>query len=1090
MNRRASLTLVVTLIVLGTVAAEARAEVARYYVKTGPPGHVRLVGITVRRGSGPVTFDAAKLIGVRLVHFKAAEPSNVIAPPGSGPPATGKRGALLSDGLLNTGIINPGGAERPLPADPVLAGPDATPGMAVEFTEPVVNLPGDDVVLFEFHRRLGSPPGGDAFHVGPLRFAPGLRSITVDRFDFDVDDPRAAPIGAFDLYRCGKVPQSAAELENSPLTKGGTPDDFKVLAVAIDLSALGYAEGAKVEGLFIQDAPGTGLQLDPVEIVGLPVPEPANLLVDIPKTLVSGPQPGELLERMLAGPMAKVDEIVFAVRVRGFDHWYANFGYYSASTPEYPPQRGIPDEKIPPLFGDGGRLCRLNLRTGKLKVLLEDKEGGVRDPQVHYDGGKILFSYRKGGQPFFHLYEIDADGTRLRQLTGGECDDIEPTYLPDGGIMFCSSRCDRWVNCYRTPVAVLYRCDGDGRNVRMISTNIEHDNTPWTLPDGRVIYMRWEYVDRSQFCFHHLWTTNPDGTGQMVYYGNQFPDVAMLDPHPIPGTGKVVASFSPGHGRSGHMGAITVIDPKAGPDHRSAARTVSPPGRFYRDPYPFSEDCFLVADDRGIWVMDGSGATDLVYKLPAGQEKLTCNEPRPLKPRQREPVTAPRVDLAKKTGRLVLNDVYQGRNMAGVARGEIKKLLVLEQLPKPISFSGGMWPISVGGTFTLSRVLGTVPVEPDGSADFEVPALRSLFLVALDENGLSVKRMQSFVSVQPGETTGCVGCHEQRLRPPSAATGKTAFLGHKPRKITPIDGVPDVLDFPRDVQPILDRHCLGCHNPDKPEGRVDLSGDHSPLFSQSYWTILERGLIADGRNEMYGDRPPRDIGSSASRLMKLIDGSHYGAKPTENERKVVRLWIESSAVYAGTYAALASGMHPVEFPVEVIQQRCGKCHGHEPKGQRIGRGMYFQFGPAGPALPLVHEFTELQQIRGSIGYYKFGSARPPQSLCNLTRPEKSLLLRAPLSEAAGGLEYCGQAVFRDTRDPAYQAILARINTAAEKHRQEKRFDMPGFRPNVYFTRMMQRYGVLPADLKPDEPVDFRAAERAYWDSFIWRGSER
>ncbi len=662
----------VAIVLVGGMAAEARAEVARYYVKTAPPGHARLVGLTVRRGGKLVTLDAARLIGVRLVHFKAAEPSNVMVRPGQGAPLAGKRGALLCDGLLNTGIINPGGAEKPPAADPLLSGPEATPGMAVEFARPVVNLPGDDVVLFEFHRRLASPPGGDAFHVAPLRFAPGLRAITVDRFDFDVDDPRAVPIGAFALYRGAKIPQSLDDLENGPLSPGGAPDDFKALAVAIDLSALGYAEGAKVEGLFIQDAPGTGLRLDPVEIAGLPAPEAANLLKDIPKTLVSGPQPGELLAKMLAGPMAGVDEIVFAVRVRGFDHWYANFGYYSASTPEYPPQQGIPDEKIPPLFGEGGRLCCLNLRDGKLRVLLEDPKGSIRDPQVHYDGRKILFSYRKGGQPYFHLYEIHADGTGLRPLTDGECDDIEPTYLPDGGIMFCSSRCDRWVNCYRTPVAVLYRCDGDGRNVRMISTNVEHDNTPWPLPDGRLIYMRWEYVDRSQFCFHHLWTTNPDGSGQMVYYGNQFPSVAMLDAKPIPGTGKVVASFSPGHGRTGHMGAITVIDPRTGPDRRPAARTVSPPGRYFRDPYALSEDCFLVADDRGIWVMDGEGGTDLVYKLPAGEGKLTCNEPRPLRPRRREPVIAPRVELARGTGRLVLNDVYHGRNMAGVVRGTIK----------------------------------------------------------------------------------------------------------------------------------------------------------------------------------------------------------------------------------------------------------------------------------------------------------------------------------------------------------------------------------------------------------------------------------
>jgi hypothetical protein len=146
--------------------------------------------------------------------------------------------------------------------------------------------------------------------------------------------------------------------------------------------------------------------------------------------------------------------------------------------------------------------------------------------------------------------------------------------------------------------------------------------------------------------------------------------------------------------------------------------------------------------------------------------------------------------------------------------------------------------------------------------------------------------------------------------------------------------------------------------------------------------------------------------------------------------------------------------------------------------------MYFQFGKHGPALPLVHRFTDLQQIRGSIGYYKFGSARPPQSLCNLTRPEQSLLLAAPLSNSAGGLELCSSAVFADKSDADYQRILARIQAAADLHRREKRFDMPGFQPNLYFVRKLQEYGILPDELTPNQPVDPYQADRAYWDSFI------
>jgi hypothetical protein len=1074
--------------VLIAACGTATAEVKTYYAKVNARGEMVLVGVTVDRGGKTVLFDANRLIGNRLAHFKSSQSTNLIVPAGSPGPPTGQRDRLLSDSRLNTGVINPGGQATPISGNLVLSGGQATPGLAIQFDQPVVNLPGDDVVVFEFHRSLNSPPAGDAFYVCPLEFKSGLQAVAVDGFDFACDDPRALALAGFDLYRLASPAGSLDDLQTGEISRASSAplDDFQILAVGLDLSSLGYPDGAAVQGLLFQDNDGSGLLVDPVLIAGLPSPEPENLLKEIPAAALAGPKPGELLAALLDGPMATVDEIVYAERVGGFDHWYANFGFYAATVPEYPLQQGADGEVIPACFRDGGRLCRLNVHTGARTVLLDDPAGGVRDPQVHFDADRILFSYRLGGESHFHLYEINVDGSGLRRLTDGPWDDIEPAYLPDGGIVFCSSRCNRYVNCHRTPVATLYRCDADGSNVRMLSTNIEHDNTPWVMPDGRIIYMRWEYVDRSQFCFHHLWTANPDGTGQMVFFGNQFSDTAMLDAKPIPGTRKIVASFSPGHGRPGHMGYVTVVDPRTGPDRMAAARRISRGGRFYRDPFPLSEDCFLIADDVGVHVMDGQGNTDLVVKPAPGEPRLTCHEPRPLVARPREPTRASPIQRDQPTGRVVLSNIYEGRNMGGVRPGQITKLLVLEQLPKPINFSGGMWPVSAGGTFTLARILGTIPVAPDGSAHFEVPAMRSLFLIGLDANERSVKRMQSFLTVQPGEVIGCVGCHEQRVRPPLAQTGHAERLTKPPSRIVPFEDVPDVFDFPRDIQPILDLHCVSCHNPDRPEGGVDLCGDHTPLFSSSYWTIVSRGLISDGRNERYGNREPRTIGSSASRLLELVDGSHYDVRLGERERRMLRLWIDSSAVYAGTYAALGSGMHPVEFPIQAVERRCGSCHGSRPEGRRIGKGMYFRFGPRGPALPLVHEFSDLQQIRGSIGYYKFGNARPPQSLCNLTRPDRSLLLQAPLAREAGGLGLCREVVFSDQQDADYRQLLARIVAASEKHSAEKRFDMRGFRPNVYYIRKLQSYGILPADLDPNEPIDTYAVDRAYWKSFWYQ----
>ncbi|MCX7886154.1 MAG: hypothetical protein N3B01_02705 [Verrucomicrobiae bacterium] len=766
--------------------------------------------------------------------------------------------------------------------------------------------------------------------------------------------------------------------------------------------------------------------------------------------------PGPMLQRFLDGPMRGVEEIVFAVRVPGRDHWYVTFGNYSDHS-DYARQLGFKfEDGVYWGYGEGGRLCALNLRSGKIRVLLDDPKGGVRDPQVHYSGKKILFSYRKGGTHTYHLYEINTDGTGLRQLTDGPDDDIEPTYCPDDSIVFCSARCRRFVNCWYTRVATLYRCDPDGRNIRMLSSNNDHDNTPWMLPDGRVLYMRWEYVDRSQVHFHHLWTMNPDGTSQMVFYGNMHGGVAMLDAKPIPGSHKIVSIFSPGHGRPEHLGPVVILDPKLGPDDLTAARQIGK-GRDWKDPYAFGEDCFLVAHPKGLYVMDGNGEAELIYQLPPEDKHLQVHEPRPIIPRPREHIIPNRVNLAAPTGTLFLQDIYHGRNMRGVERGAVKKLLVLKQLPKPVNFSGGMEPLTIGGSFTLAEIVGEVPVEPDGSAYMEVPALQSLFFVALDQNDISVKRMHSFLTVQPGETMSCLGCHEHRQTTLPTNASAALALRRPPTPVTPIKDVPSVLDYPRDIQPILDRHCVSCHNPDQRDGGVDLCGDKTAMYTISYWTMRTRNLVSDGRNEPRGNRDPYSYGSAASRLMKLIDGSHYNARLNDLERKTIRLWIETSATYPGTYAALGCGFYPVHLPIPEIKQRCGQCHTttvQNPNGKKITT---LAFGD------------------------DWGHRLEPYS--NLSRPEKSLILRAPLAKEAGGLALCEQISFKDTNDPLYKQILAAIQDAHRRLMTGKRFDMPGFRPNEHYIREMQRFGFLPKNLSPDAPIDIYAIDRAYWDSF-------
>jgi len=1029
-----------------------------------------VTSVTVDDGGPSKIFDGAKLVAGRIVHHQGGGGVS-LAVRGKTDISSLDRAGLLGRPLVS-GVTNPGATRDPDHGE-------AGPGIGVRFDTPVLNRKGPDLVFFELHKGASA---GDPFHIAPLQAKAGWHGITVSTYDITASHPACVDLPGLDLYVHTEPLRDIRSFLAGPLrTHAQAEDGFTAIATGIDLSAMGVEDGAAVAGVVLRSVSGRPA-FDPLAVLGLPLPLPANVLAKPPGP--PRPAPFEVRDWALGGPLADCEEIVFAQRVPGHDHWYGNFGHYSdGHSGHYAPAdtpRSLDYFKY--AFGAGGRLCRLNLRTRKLTVLWDDPQGGIRDPHVHYDGRKILFSYRPGGTTAYHLYEINIDGTDLRQLTDGPDNDIEPIYAPDGSIVFCSSRCHRFVPCWKTQVATLYRCNADGTDVRMLSNNAEQENTPWMLPDGRVLYMRWEYVDRNQLLYHHLWTVNPDGTNVMVYFGNQHPGYVMIDAKPIPQSRKIVASFSPGHGMGEHMGYVTLVDPRRGPDDMDMTRRVSK--TTYRDPYPLTEDLFLVADSKGIHFLTGDGRAELVYAPEEAGARWQCHEPQPLRARPREPVFPSRFAVEQPTGRLVLSDIYTGRNMEGVERGEIKKLLVLEQLPKPVNFSGGSEPLTVGGTFTLQRVLGTVPVEADGSAYLEVPALRSLFFVALDEDELSVKRMQSFVTVQPGETTSCVGCHEPRTRTPQLRDIRLlAAMKRPPSRIQPYENLPDVLDFPRDVQPILDRHCVACHHHDRRDGEIDLSGDRTPYYSTAYWTMFSKSLVADGRNK-HGNRPPRTIGTSASRLMTCLDRSHHDVQLSDQERFTIRTWIDSGATYSGTYACLGTGMFPVDFPDEVVVDRCAGCHRATQASYRNVKkdAFYFQFGNQEPPQPLLERIDDIILIR-HLAYFQLGEAPLYQALCNLDRPAHSLVLRAPLAKSAGGLQRCGQPVFRDTEDKDYREILARIEEASRQLHQQKRFDMPGFRPNRYYIREMQLYGVLPDDLAPDAPVDPYATDQAYWRTF-------
>jgi hypothetical protein len=265
------------------------------------------------------------------------------------------------------------------------------------------------------------------------------------------------------------------------------------------------------------------------------------------------------------------------------------------------------------------------------------------------------------------------------------------------------------------------------------------------------------------------------------------------------------------------------------------------------------------------------------------------------------------------------------------------------------------------------------------------------------------------------------------------------------------------------------------------------------MFSHSYYMLTIAGLFSDGRNHPKSNYAPRTLGSSASRLLKLVDGSHYGAKATPRQLALLRLWIETGAAYPGTYAALGSGMIGAyaenqmtatdhDWPATreaaaVIDQRCASCHGSP--GRLLPRTLSDERGVS---------FWQPQ-----IGDPRLNTSR--HLVFNLTHPEESLLLLAPLATNAGGWGLCrgttnspAPAVFADTTDPDYQKLLALCTAGRDRLQAITRFDMPGFKPRGDWVREMKRYGILPGSLNASDPIDVYATERRYWES-LWHRPE-
>ncbi|MBN2310274.1 MAG: PD40 domain-containing protein, partial [Candidatus Hydrogenedentes bacterium] len=618
---------------------------------------------------------------------------------------------------------------------------------------------------------------------------------------------------------------------------------------------------------------------------------------------------------------------------------------YSHLVMQYYGWRARPGGGLFVVASPGHSLVARDILAGQLP------SGNILEPRLSCDATRIVFSFVAcSGAPYdpnqldnvadeahYHIYECNVDGSGLRQLTAGPFDDMMPAYLPDGGIAFCSTRRRGYARCFgaqfspRWDTYTLHRMDADGGNLHTLSYNDVSEWFPAVSNAGHVLYSRWDYIDRDAVTHQNLWATRPDGTNPIAVWGNATPSPhCTFQIQPIPNSTKIVFTASAHHSIAG--GSIVVADPSVHNNSEAAIRRITPEvpfpeaeGRdireYYAAPWPLSEEYFLVAycptpliwepganarNGLGIYLLDTAGNRELLYRDP----DIGCTNPCPLVPRPTPPVLASSLPAdPPDTGELFLMNIYDG--LGDAAPGSIKRLRIIQIFPKATPVANTP-PIGMAGEENGRAVLGSVPVEPDGSASFIVPARKALLFQALDEDGFAYQTMRSLTYLQPGERVSCIGCHENRLK----ATDTAFALRRPPSPIEagPYEGEP--FSYMRVVQPVLDGHCVGCHGGDEPKAGVDLTAAPHNGFARSYCTLCgdvdfggtatnpENAAAAlvprfGARNQLQATPPGGRYGARGSRLIAMLRKGHHGVELTADEFRRIGMWIDCNAIFYG-----------------------------------------------------------------------------------------------------------------------------------------------------------------------------------------------
>jgi len=678
--------------------------------------------------------------------------------------------------------------------------------------------------------------------------------------------------------------------------------------------------------------------------------------------------------------------------------------------------------------GEGGMYVLSGLKSGnhEIRNVLEDsvfqngprkgrrfqefENGVVRSAELDYEGKRIVFAWspksESAGPAFscrhwrehdhelpqpnegsvLHIYTVNLDGTDLRQVTKGNWDDLDPTWLPDGRIAFVSQRPQMTVRCAPgtmkkdsqgfLPQNVLFSIKPDGTDLIQLSWHDTNEFMPSVNNEGRIVYSRWDYVDRDFNAAHNFWHCNPDGSNPRSPHGNYylwkgFKDYSKLDGRAerpwaeygiraIPETsGKYLAVSGPHHGP--RFGAPIMIDINVRDDYKDAQVALLRPGcqEFphertfscksnvsnecaYASPWPLDEQHFFIskatgndlpggyyrADERrnrinmALYLMDLNGNETWISdcRVPEGGHFLRAQ---PVRARPRPPVRAVRTFQGERRNtsehkRAVISvmNVYETDLPFPedvVRERKIKELRVVQLFPKAPCPGGEDNPKIGYGTGALARAaLGTVPVEEDGSAYFEAPVERGIYFQLLDENGAAVQSMRSLTYVHPGEHLSCIGCHEDKWKAPRISATPLA-VQRPPSKIKPEPSGSVPVTFGNLVKPVFDNTCAPCHQERGIEPR-DYSYD-----ALRDWAFFYFDMGGDGGPN--GSRSvPGKIGARGSRMGRALLATHRDMISQEEMRRVT-LWLDMLSPKLGSYSIRQEDLHAQEFGGPAVYPR-------------------------------------------------------------------------------------------------------------------------------------------------------------------------